>query len=43
MENCIDCGFLYLVANEEDNFTISVNSLRKSSRKDSKNTDLKTP
>jgi hypothetical protein len=35
IKNCIDCGFLYLVANEEDNFTISTNSLRNSSLKKS--------
>ncbi|MGE5752769.1 MAG: two-CW domain-containing protein [Deltaproteobacteria bacterium] len=35
IHDCTNCGFLYLVANEEDNFTISTNGLRKSSLKKS--------
>jgi hypothetical protein len=31
----MDCGFLFLVANEEDDFIISTNCLRKTGQKKS--------
>lgn len=34
LHDCMDCGFLYLVANEEDDFTISTNCLRRPGSKE---------
>jgi len=35
IQDCMDCGFLFLVANEEDDFIISTNCLRKTGQKKS--------